>query len=95
MTKKQKDPIDLTHKERVKERLDRGLPITSLDGFTKLGIVHIPSVIRDLKKEGYPIQTIPTKVKNRYGKTCYIHVWRKKQDEKKGQIDFIGGLSNG
>jgi hypothetical protein len=88
---KEKDPNDLTHKERVKERLDRGLPITSLDGFRKLGIVHIPSVIRDLKEEGYPIQTIPTRVRNRYGKICYINVWRKGVEIKGvGGIPFVG-----
>ena len=93
MTKKiEKDP---THKDRGKERLDRGLPITSLDGFTKLGIVHIPSVIRDLKKEGYPIKTDSIPVKNRYRKTVYINVWRKLVIEEKGQVDFFGGFGNG
>lgn len=84
---KQKDP---NQKDRVAERLDRGLPITSLDGFTKLGIVHLPSVIRDLKKTGYPIKTSSIPVKNRFGKTCYINVWRK-DVQSKGQVDLFGG----
>ena len=78
MSREQKDT---SHLDRVVERLDRGLPITSLDGFTKLGIVHIPGVIRTLKQKGYPIVTIRTRVKNRYGKTCYINVWRKMKQE--------------
>ena len=86
----EKSEKDLTHKDRVKERLERGLPITSLDGFTKLGIVHIPSVIRDLKKENYPITTTPTKVKNRFGKTCYIHVWRRDFDKNYPEVSDNG-----
>lgn len=86
----QKNEKDLTHNERVKDRLNRGLPITSLDGFTKLGIVHIPGVIRNLKNDGYPIKTIRTKVKNRYGKTCYICVWRRDFDKHYPEVSDNG-----
>ena len=65
---------------RVKDRLDRGLPITSLDGFTKLGIVHIPSVIRDLKEYGYPISDKWVKGRNRYEEKVKFKVWRKKSN---------------
>lgn len=85
-----KDPRDMTHSERVKERLERGLPITSLDGFTKLGIVHIPSVIRDLKAEGYPIDTKRIPVRNRYGKKCYINVWRRDFDKNYPEVSDNG-----
>jgi len=64
-------------RDRVRERLDRGLPITSLDGFTKLGIVHLPGVIRDLKKEGFPIVDRYVKGRNRWGEPVSFKQWRK------------------
>ena len=72
----------MTQRGRVKERLDRGLPITSLDAFHKLGIVHLPSAIRDLKKEGYPIESKFIPVKNRFGERCSVKVYRKKVEVK-------------
>jgi len=67
------------HEKRVKERLDRGLPITSLDAFNKLGIVHLPTVIRRLRIKGYPIEGQFIPVKNRFGERCTIKVFRKKE----------------
>lgn len=63
--------------DRVRERLDNGLPVTSLDGFRRLGIVHLPSVIRDLKKTGYPIRGEWVKGRNRYDEKIRFKVWRK------------------
>lgn len=85
-----KDHRNMSHPERLKERLERGLPITSLDGFTKLGIVHIPGVIRSLKEEGYPIDTKRISVRNRYGKKCYINVWRRDFDKNYPEVSDNG-----
>jgi len=70
------------HEQRVKERLDRGLPITSLDAFNRLGIVHLPTVIRRLRIKGYPIEGRFIPVKNRFGEKCTIKVFRKKEFDK-------------
>lgn len=68
--------------DRVRERFERGLPITSLDGFSKLGIVHIPSVIRDLKKTGYPVRGEWVKGRNRFDEKVHFKVWRKAVEVK-------------
>jgi|TARA_R110000824_G_scaffold77237_2_gene195410 hypothetical protein len=41
--------------------------ITTMEGFTELHILHIPSVIRDLKEDGYTIKSTYVKYKDRYG----------------------------
>lgn len=63
--------------DRVRERLEMGYPVTSLDAFHRLGIVHLPGVIRDLKKTGYPIRSEWIKVKNRFQERCKVKCYRR------------------
>tara|TARA_R110000824_G_scaffold154128_2_gene326064 strand:- start:260 stop:514 length:255 start_codon:yes stop_codon:yes gene_type:complete len=58
----------MTHKEKLlKYFKEEKNTITTIEGFTQLHILHIPSVIRDLKKDGYTIESSYVKYKDRYG----------------------------
>ncbi len=64
--------------DRLKQRLDAGYPVTSLDAFRRLCIVHLPGVVRDLKRDqNYRITSEWLKIKNRYGEPGKVKVYRK------------------
>jgi heme-degrading monooxygenase HmoA len=60
----------MTHKEKLLRYFkEEKNTITTMEGFTQLHILHIPSVIRDLKEDGYTIKSSYIKYKDRWGKS--------------------------
>lgn len=62
----------LKQTERVLRHLRDYGSLTALEAMSDYGIMHLASRIDELRKDGWPIQTVPVKGKNRYGeKTTY------------------------
>ena len=62
----------LKQTERVLRHLRDFGSLTALEAMSDYGIMHLASRIDELRKDGWPIQTVPVQGKNRYGeKTTY------------------------
>ena len=62
----------LKQTERVLRHLRDFGSLTALEAMSDYGIMHLASRIDELRKGGWPIQTVPVKGVNRYGeKTTY------------------------
>ena len=70
MRKGQKITSKITQTRKVIKYLDDFGSITGREAFLDLGILHLPSVIRDCKREGEIITTEWETGTNRYGDKC-------------------------
>lgn len=56
-----------SQKSRVIDYISEFGSITGREAFLDLGIMHLPSVIRDIKKQGYAVDGTYEYTENRYG----------------------------
>jgi Helix-turn-helix domain len=61
--------------DKVLKHLEAGQSITSLSALDKLGIIHLPRRIADLRDLGYPIIDHYEEVTNRHGEKVRIKVY--------------------
>ena len=61
-----------TQKHTLYNYLKEGKPISTFNAMYDLGIAHLQSTIRDLKKEGVNIQSKYITVNTRYGNTATV-----------------------
>ena len=62
----------MTQKQRLLDYLQQNGNINPLDAWKLLGIYRLSSVILDLRKEGYLIESARMDVKNRFGEKCHV-----------------------
>lgn len=62
----------MTQKDRLLDFLKTHRQINPLQSWQVLGIYRLSAVILDLRKQGYVISTIKTKVKNQFGEACHV-----------------------
>ena len=71
----------------VKEYLIEKKSITSLDAIKLFAATRLSAIIFNLRKKGYAITTIPTKIKDKYGNDCtfakYVLLGVPSEDPKK------------
>ena len=56
----------MTQKERVLKYIEDFGSISGLEAIKDIGVMHLPSAIRDLAKDGVPIERTTESAKNRY-----------------------------
>lgn len=78
----------LTQKQKVLNYLKENENITSLDSFSKLWIMDLQGVIRDLKKDGYTIMDRWVSKTNMYGEKKKFKLYFLIQN-KEDIIDFL------
>ena len=61
-----------TQTQMVKDHLESGKTLTSLDAANFFGITRLAARCHDLKKEGLPIQSKTVTVKNRFGQNVTV-----------------------
>lgn len=66
---------DITYKKLLLNHLKTNKTITSMEAIELFGNTRISEYIRQLRVEGYPITSVPKKVKTRYGRTTKIAVY--------------------
>lgn len=59
-----------TARDRVLDHLEEHGTITSWEAYSKLGCTRISEYIRQLRVDGYAIESVRTKSVNRYGEIC-------------------------
>ena len=57
----------MKQRDRVIRHLMDWGSLTALEALREYGIMHLASRIDELRKDGWPIQTVPMTDKNRYG----------------------------
>lgn len=65
-----------SQKDMVLDYLKHHVGMTSLTAYDKLGITRLSARISDLRGMGYEIQSVPKKVKNRFGDICNVAEYR-------------------
>lgn len=65
-----------TQNERILKYMNDFGSITQLDALRDLGVMRLASRISDLRRLGYPIESLAEAVKNRYGEKCHIKRYR-------------------
>ena len=70
-----------TMKERVLDHLKKHKTITSWEAYSKLGCTRISEYIRQLRCDGYLIESVPTKSINRYGEISNYATYTLKEKE--------------
>ena len=60
----------------IKNHLESGKTITSMEAFQLYGCTRLSAKIFDLKKRGMEIDSIPTAGTNRYGNPCTFSTYR-------------------
>lgn len=66
-----------THKDRIREYLNTGESLTSLQAWKEIGTTRLAAQIFRLKEDGYPIAKENIKVKNRFGEEVYVTKYSK------------------
>ena len=61
-----------TQKTRILKHLQRYQKIDPLKAWNYYGVYRLASRIRELRKEGYDIETTNKVVKNKYGEKCRV-----------------------
>ena len=61
---------------KIKEILENGGTITSMEAFQKYGITRLSDKILRLRRRGMNIDAIPTVGTNRYGDECRFATYR-------------------
>jgi hypothetical protein len=56
--------------------------ISTVEGFTDLGVARLASRIHDLRKQGYRIESETKTAKNRFGENTSFKVYRLVEDNK-------------
>ena len=70
-----------TQKEAVLQHLKTGKTLTQEEAYNKIGTQRLGAIIFNLRKDGYAIESIPLKGKNRFGnnvnlcKYCLVDNW--------------------
>lgn len=72
----------MTQKEKILEHLKKHGSITDLEAYNLYAIRRLGARIWDLRDEGFPIKSEPTKEKNRFGQyTTFVTYRLEKGDE--------------
>ena len=71
-----------TAKDRVLEHLEEHGTITSWEAISNYGITRLSEYIRQLRCDGYLIESVPTKSINRYGEVSNYATYTLKEDRK-------------
>ena len=70
-----------TAKDRVLEHLEEHGTITSWEAISNYGITRLSEYIRQLRSDGYLIESVPTKSINRYGEISNYATYTLKEKE--------------
>lgn len=71
---------NLNKTTKVREWLQSGKPITSMEAWENWGVTRLSAIIFNLRKEGLNIVTNTLKTKTRYGDTCLYAQYELKED---------------
>ena len=71
--------------QKIKEILESGNTITSMEAFRKYGITRLSAKILNLRRRGMDIDSIPTVGTNRYGDDVRFVTYRLATHRKKGK----------
>lgn len=66
----------MAQKDTILQILMAGKGLTSAEALNGYGIGRLASRICDLRKAGYPIESVRTKGKNRFGQTVFYDTYR-------------------
>ena len=66
----------MTQNERVRDWLEAGKTLTSLEAVDFLAITRLAARISDLKKEGMAIRSTMVDVRNRFGERCSVSEYK-------------------
>lgn len=70
-----------TQKTRILKHLERYGKIDPLKAWSKYGVYRLASVICELRKDGYEIETYDKPVINQFGDKCIVAEYRYGKDE--------------
>ena len=75
----------MTQRLVVKQYLEEGNTLTSMEAFKKFGATRLSAIIFDLRAMGYIIDSIPCVGTTRYGESCryVMYRWNKKNKKAK------------
>ena len=62
----------MTNADRIREHLEAGLPITSLEAIRLFGVTRLSAIIFELRKTGMKIKSERYHTVNRYGKPVSV-----------------------
>ena len=68
-----------TQRERIIEYMNTHGSITPMEAFTELGITKLATQISYMIRDGYTVEKIFEKSKNRYGEPCHYMRYRFKE----------------
>lgn len=74
----------MAQKDTVLQILMAGKGLTAAEALNGYGIGRLASRICDLRKAGYPIESVRTKGKNRFGDTVYYDTYRLRRRDDAG-----------
>lgn len=77
----------MAQKDTVLAILKAGKGLTSAEALYDYGIGRLASRVCDLRKAGYPIESVRTKGKNRHGETVYFDTYRLRGGAEDGSTD--------
>lgn len=66
----------MNQKQKIRELLESGETITSMEAFKKFGCTRLSDKIFKLRNAGYEIASIPCTGTNRYGEECHYVMYR-------------------
>ena len=69
--------------QAIKEYLEAGNTLTSMEAFEKFGCTRLSAKIFNLRKDGYNIDAIPCTSVTRYGTECRFVMYRWGKQYKK------------
>lgn len=67
---------------RVLEYMNKYGSITQIEALNVLGVMRLASRVSDIKKQGYPVVSSMTAVKNRFGETCHVKRYSLAEEQK-------------
>ena len=78
--------MKMTQRLAVKNWLENGNTLTSMEAFEKFGATRLSAIIFDLRAQGYIIDSIPCTGQTRYGDSCQyvMYRWSKLNKKNKG-----------
>lgn len=69
----------MTQRERIIEYMNTHGSITPMEAFNELGITKLATQISYMIRDGYTVEKIFEKSKNRYGEPCHYMRYRLKE----------------
>jgi hypothetical protein len=69
-------PTPGTQADRLLRALQQGRSVDPMTAWHELGIYRASDVVFQLRGMGWPVVTLPTEVKNRFGESCRVANYR-------------------